>query len=184
MIVACGGVYFWGASWLKSNVTDNPVEIQKINSEICTIKVPDGFTPSFGLRANIPFMPKTLGKMVAYTDGAATPGVLFMIEVGEFGDANAQEQLQEQFAKQAQQKNGQQGTEKLTDVVTSTVERKINKAPAEFHISEGMGERSHKKKIRVNGTFRGRSGPAVITFEAFEEKVSKEKVEEMIDSIE
>ena len=151
LIIICCGVGFYAYSWFKNNTTADVVEVQKISDEICTIKVPDGFKPSFAVRGNVPFFNKMLGKVAVYMDGTPpTPGVLVLIEVGDFGDQNIQEQIQKQLEDSAAQKSGQHGPEQLTNITTSTKKRKINNQDGEFLISEGTSEKTGKKKIRVN----------------------------------
>ena len=110
--------------------------------------------------------------------------------LGAFGEVlgqNFKDQLLEsmesgQFQQKSANKNDK--SEELKDVEKSHVERKIRGQKATFEISEGVGAKTNKRKIRVQGAFLGKSGPAILMIEAEEETLSVENVKELIDSIE
>ena len=55
---------------------------------------------------------------------------------------------------------------------------------AVFEITEGVGVQSNTPRIRVQGGFKGKTGPAIFILDAEEETLPLEKVQEMIESIE
>ncbi len=74
-------------------------------------------------------------------------------------------------------------SEELKDVKKSKLEPMIQGAKAVFDISEGTGVKSGKKKIRVQGAFKGKTGPAMFILDAEEETLPREKVDAMIESM-
>ena len=84
--------------------------------------------------------------------------------------------------KQSAEKNDQH--EDLKDAKTTKLEPTIQGEKAVFNISEGIGVQSGKQKIRVRGEFKGKTGPTVLMLDAEEKTLPREKVEEMIKSME
>ena len=185
LAMCCGGV-FYVRSYIASAITQKPAEVKAISDEIISMNVPEVLQPEAGGRFRAPIVDKPLGQGAFYAD-KNHKCVLVLGSFGEmFGPQLKDQILQALESGQApnQAANKNQNREELKDVKTTKRERTILGQKAVFDISEGTGVQSGKKKIRVQGAFQGKTGPAVLILEAEEDTLSREKVDEMIKSIE
>ncbi len=86
--LCCGGFYY-----LKSSVTDQPAEAQKISDEIASLRVPAPLEPVGGGRLKIPFVGKLVAEGTLYSDKKGS--VLLLGSFGEALDQNSRDQLME-----------------------------------------------------------------------------------------
>lgn len=180
--LCCGGFYY-----MKSSVTDQPAEVQKISDEIASLRVPAPLEPIGGGRLRIPLSGTLVAEAAAYSDKEHK----CVLILGSFGEALG-EKFKDQLLEGIESGKFQQKTdadkddknEELKEVKKSRVERTIRDQKANFDISEGIGVKTSKRKIRVQGAFLGKTGPAILMIEAEEETLSTEKVKELINSIE
>ncbi len=184
IVVCCGGGYFVFDSFKKSS-TQQPAEVRAISDEIAPMNVPAPLEPKGGGRYKLPIF-GPLGEGAIY----AAPDKKAVLIVASFSDAFGP-QFKDQMMKNLEAAPNQQRpanendelNEELKDVKTTTVERTIRGEKAEFHISEGIGVRHGKKKIKVNGAFQGKTGPALLVIMADEETLSRKEVDDIIQSI-
>jgi len=182
--LCCGGIFyiFYG----MSSVTNQPAEVRQIGDEIASFRVPAPLEPVGGARLKIPLTDTLIYEGAVYADKDRRD-LLTLVSFGAvFG-----EQFEDQFLKsfqsgQAQQKSAGKGgqSEELKDVKKTRRERTIQGEKAVFDISEGVGTQSGKQKIRAQGAFKGKAGPTMFFLDADKESLSREKVDELIDSIE
>ena len=181
--ICCGGFFY-----VKSSFTDQPAEAQEICDEIATLRLPELLDPVGGGRLNIPLVGTLIAEGAVYSD-KEHKNVLI---VGSFGEAlgqGFQDQLLEsldsgQFQQKIADKDKNDKREKLRDEKTSRMERTIRDRKAVFEITEGVGVTSNQQKIRVQGHFQGKTGPAILIIEAEEETLPKEDIQKIIESIE
>jgi hypothetical protein len=182
--MCCGGVLYL-RSYIASAVSQQPAEVQAISDEIVTIHAAP-LEPVAGGRFRIPFVDKTLGQGVVYADKNHKS----ILVLGSFGEVFGK-QFQDQFLEGLEKGQFQNGPanknknqEELKDIKKTQRERMIHGEKAVFEIKEGVGVQSNKKKIRVQGAFEGKTGPAIFILDAEEESLPLDKVEKIIDSIE
>ena len=181
--LCCGGFYY-----LKSSFVARPAEVQQISDEIASLRVPPPLEPVGGGRIKVPFVGTLVGEAAIYSDKGHTS----MLILGSFGNAFG-EKFKDDFLKnmesgQFQPKAGenrpnQDKAEELKDIKKTRLEPMIGDQKAGFEITQGVGVKSNKRKIRVQGGFLGKSGPAMLIIDAEEQTLSAEKVKEIIESI-
>jgi hypothetical protein len=183
--LCCGGV-FYAQSYIKNSVTDKQEEVEKISNEIITMSVPKPLEPVGGGRFKIPLVGTLVGQGCIYADKNKTSTLL----VGSFGDVFGPD-FKDQFVKglesgadQKKPANKTDKSEELTDVKKSKIEKTIGGQKAVFEITQGVGAESKKKKIRVQGAFQGKTGPALLIIDAEEATLSREAVDGIINSME
>ena len=183
--ICCGGI-FYAKSYIASAITQKPAEVQTISDEIISIRVPAPLEPVGGGRFQVPIVGKAFGQGALYAD-KNHKCMLVLASFGEmFGPQFKDQILQALESGQSQKQPGEknENAEELKDVKTLKYERTIQGEKAVFDIIEGTGVQSGKQKIRVQGAFNGKTGPAVFILDAEEETLSKKEVETMIDSME
>lgn len=185
MVALCCGGFFYMKSYIASSISQQPAEVQKISDEIISIQIPPPLEPLAGGRFQVPFVGKTLGQGAFYSD-KQHKGFLILASFGEaFGPQFKDSFLQGlQSGQYKNQSANNDKSEALKDVKKTHFERPIQGEKAVFEITEGTGEQSNKKKIRVQGAFKGKTGPGIFVLDAEEETLSRDKVEKMIDSME
>jgi hypothetical protein len=181
--LCCGGVYY-----LKSSFTKDSREAQTISEDITSIRVPALLEPVAAGRVRVPLAGTLVAQGVIYSD-SDHKSVLILGEFGEALGEKFKDQLlkrleSEQFQREQVATDERDRREELKDQKSSRLERTIRNEKANFEIVEGVGVKSNKHKIRVQGAFLGKSGPAILIIEAYADTLSKEKVEEIIKSIE
>ena len=185
IVMCCGGVFYM-KNYIASSTSQQPAEVQKISEEIISIQVPPPLEPVGGGRFQVPIFGKSLGQGAIYTD-KNHKCMLVLASIGDaFGPQFKDQILQglESGATQNQPAGKNENQEQLKDTKTSKLERTILGEKAVFEITEGTGVQSGKQKIRVQGGFKGKTGPAIFILDAEEETLSRKKVEEMINSME
>jgi hypothetical protein len=133
----------------------------------------------------VPFSGTYLGEGVVY----ATPDKKTILVLASFSDSFGP-QFKESLMKgleagpgENKPANNDDAREELKDVKKSEVERTIGGQKAIFHISEGVGIKTGVKKIQVQGEFQGKPGPTLLIIAAEEATLSREQVDEIIQSI-
>ncbi len=118
--------------------------------------------------------------------GAKPKAVLIVASFSDaFGPQFKQQLMQglESGSNQQKPSDNDDLNEELKNTKDSTVERTIRGETAKFHVSEGTGVKSGKKKIKVNGAFQGKTGPALLLIMADEATLSAKQVDDIIQSI-
>ena len=173
IVVCCGGGYLL----LRNSVATNAAGVDGIKDEITTMQVPQPLQPVFAARI------KQVGEEVIY----AAPDQKAIVRLTSFSDTFST-QYREMVrwmleSVQNQPVPAENGGEELKDLQESIIERTIRGEKVQFHIYEGVGVKSGTRKIRVDGEFKGKSGPTVLTIRAEEATLSREKVDAIIQSI-
>ncbi len=192
LLITCGGLAYYLQSWLKSSATESPAEVQGIGDEIISMQVPAQFVPVGGGRFKL--FGKELGQGAIYADKIHKQdnGYHSTLIIASFSDSFGP-QFKDQLLKgleagqsqsQTRPDDKENRTEALKDEKTSEITRTIGGQDAKFKITEGVGTRSGKAKIRVQGVFQGKTGSAVLILDADKETLSKDDVEKMIKSME
>jgi hypothetical protein len=188
LIALCCGAGFYAQNYFKKSVTDKPDEVRKISEEIISMRVPDSLEPVGGGRFKVPLSGTFLGQGAVYADKDKTS----MLLIGSFGDIfgpGFKDQLMQSLEngpgqkKPANQDDKSDRAEELKDVVKSSINAEIGGEKAVFEMTQGVGVKSNKKKIRVQGAFRGRTGPALLIIDAEEATLSREAAEGIIRSM-
>ena len=178
--LCCGGIYY-----MKSSVSTQPKDVRTITDEIVAIEIPPTLEPAGGGRFQVPLLGKSLGQGAAYADKNKTSLLIVGSFGGVFGEKFKQQFIEAmqsgQFEQQRADKNDKR--EELKDVKKSRVDRTINGEKAIFDIEQGVGVKSHKAKIRVQGFFEGKTGPAILVIETDADALPEERVMGIIDSM-
>jgi hypothetical protein len=193
LAVCCGGGYYFVQS-IKNSTTQQPVEVQAISDEITSMRIPNPpLAPTAGGRYKLPFI-GPLGEGAIFSSSALgnagknKPSAILI--VGSFSDAfgpQFKQQLMQGLESGSHPQNANENddlNEDLKNPKESIVDLTIRGEAARFHITEGTGVRSGKKKIKVNGTFQGKNGPAILIIMADQATLSREQVDDIIKSIE
>jgi hypothetical protein len=173
---------------IKNSTTQQQGEVQAISDEIASIRIPQPpLEPKAGGRFKFPIV-GPVGEGAIFTAGSG-PKPNAVLIVASFSDAfgpQFKQQLMQGLESSSNQQKASENddlNEELKDTKDSTVDRTIRGQTAKFHISEGTGVKSGKKKIKVNGAFQGKTGPALLMIMADEQTLSREKVDDVIQSI-
>lgn len=187
LVVCCGGFFYLG-SLVQHGMTQQPNEVREICDEVTSIDVPDPpLAPVGGARIKMPFTGNLIGEGAAFADKGRT-AFLFVGTFGSMFGVDFKDQLLQavengQFQNKPANAKENERAEELKDVKKSQVDRTIRGEKAVFQITEGVGVKSGKKKIRVQGAFQGKLGPSLLIIDADEETLSREKVDDVINSI-
>ncbi len=184
LAMCCGGIFYM-KSYVANSVTQQPGEVQKISDEIISINVPAPLEPVAGGRFPVPWVGTTFGQFALYSD-KNHKGVLVLASFGEALPPQYRDQLLQSMESgqfQSGPPDNNQSHEDLKDAKKTHRERTIQGAKAVFDITEGVGVQSNKKKIRVQGEFKGKTGPAMLILDVEEDAISLDQVQKMIDSM-
>jgi hypothetical protein len=187
LIGMCCGVVFYLRSYFASSVSQQPAEVRAISDEIISIRIPPPLEPAGGGRFKVPFSDTTLGEGAFYAD-KDRKGFLMLVAFGDAFGPQIKDTVIHDFESGQNRKqpggNEDDNNEELKDPKTTRLEPTIHGEKARFEITEGTGARTGKKKIRVQGAFLGKTGPAILVLNAEAETFSLEKIKEMIGSME
>jgi hypothetical protein len=186
MLVLCCGGGLYMRSYFIDSVSQQPAEVQAISDEIISIRVQPPLEPVGGGRFKVPFVGTSMGQGVVYAD-KGRKCILVLASIGDaFGPQLKEQLIQSLESGQSQKQSGNQDdhNEEIKDAKTTDLGPTIHAEKATFKITEGVGAKTGKKKIRVNGKFQGKTGPAVFLLNAEAETLSLEDVKKMIESME
>jgi hypothetical protein len=188
LALACCGGLFGLVYWLKNSFTNSPDAVKTATDEITSISIPAPLEPAAATSLHVPLSGKLVMVGAAYASKAATEEhktVLMLVEWGDFVNDQVQVTFRHGFEESlAEQGLKPEGMEKTRDVHEFEKRRTIREKPAKFLIREAVDAETGKKRIEVDGTFQGRTGLAVLVLRADEEELPKQKVLDMLDSIE
>jgi len=178
VLLCCGGI-ICSAWWASGMVSEDPVRIKEVTQGITDIDVPDGFEPKTCLDLKFPIF----GRIMIFSVYEQTEGNggLVLMGVGEALAQQNQEQIQQQLNQSLQQQGVEQ--ENLAIESSSVKEVEIRGEPAQFVIAKGSGTASGEQRIQVTGTFKGKSGPAMLILNVDADSMDEQKIDEMIESI-
>jgi len=186
LILVCGGTFYYVYTKFRDSLTYNAPEINKVTDEIVSTDIPDVLKPVGGGRFKMPFVDKTLGQRVVYSD-KNHKAILILASWDEGFSPQAGEQILQTLETLMQPQNdadkSSEQMEGLKEAKTTVLEREIHGAKAHFDITEGVGTQSNKPRIRAQGAFKGKSGPANLFLEADEDTLSRAQVEKTIKSM-
>jgi hypothetical protein len=188
IVSCCGGIFYVTKYYFPSHTSLEPTEVQKISDEIISLRAAP-LEPVAGGRYELPIGGKSIGQGVFYSD-KNHKAVLFLVAIGDlFGSQFSDQILQGlesgQFQGQAGAKRGNnENHEELKDVKKTRHEHTIQGDKVVFEIIEGVGEKSNKRKVHVQGGFKGKTGPVLFVLDAEADALSLEQVEGIIDSME
>jgi hypothetical protein len=181
LIVLCGGAVYFGYQSLNKSISRQPAAIQAVQEEIASLQVPPQLKPVAGGHVNI--LGTDLGEGVVYS---AADGKCAMIVARPAGNQVPQNLLVLSLIwaeKQQHPTANMDLMEDLREVKTNSMARTIGGQEATFEISQGVGVKSGKKKIQVQGTFQGKSGSTLLIISAEEDTLSRKQIDEIIKSI-
>jgi hypothetical protein len=180
IILACGGIIFYASK----HMTQQPGDVRTITDEITSMRVPTPLEPVGGGSVNLSAI-GLVGEGAVYVD-KDHKNSLVVISCRDFFGVS----IKDQFVKMLesgqikQTNNGpDEREEELKDVKKTPKELTIRGQKAVFEITEGVGVKSGKKKIRVQGAFEGKLGAAMLMMDVEEATISREQVDEVIQSI-
>jgi hypothetical protein len=172
--VCCGGIYY-----LMSSFKQQPAEVTAMTEGIISINAAP-LEPELGLRLKNPLTGTYYGESAIYADTSHKATMILVSCDPQYTEFFIQ--FIRSKAAQNQPPSGEEN-EELKNKKTTELEPAIQGEKAHFEIDEGVGVQSGKKKIRVQGEFKGKSGPAFFTLNAEADLLSLEKVKEMIKSM-
>ncbi len=189
LAICCGGGYYF-VQTLKNSTTQQPGEVQAISDEIVSMRIPQPpLEAKAGGRYKLPFVGPVGEGAVFIADGGNSSKPKAVLIVASFSDAfgpQFKQQLMQGLESGSNQQKPSENddlNEELKNSEDSTVKRTIRGEEVKFHISQGIGVKSGKKKIKVNGAFQGKTGPALLMIMADEATLSRKQVEDIIQSI-
>jgi hypothetical protein len=190
ILLCCGGGFLLKGYFQRSAVKD-PAEVEAVTAKIAAIEIPPPLKPAGGMSLEIPFIKKTLMLFAMYgdkpegkADSPAQDSTLVLFALGDAFRGQNQEQMrrsiQEALDKQGMQK---QEVEQLRNEQHSEKQVTIRGQKATFTITKGIGSKSKKPRMQVQGTFEGAAGPVLLLADVDTEQIGADKVLKMLDSI-
>lgn len=172
VLICCGGIVWLGNQFANS-VTEDPVEIAKIQDEITAIGIPEDLPPAFGMSFSLGVMNM---QMAGYGEDEGND-VLLLMQMQVQGQSD--EEMRSQFRQQAQQHGGDDVRIMETDTRTFT----INGVECDFTFAKGVAEESDEPIRQVSGVFPGRNGTAFLFYMVPEEEWDEERAVDIIQSL-
>ena len=187
LLLCCGGLVgtgFFVTQWAEESFSDDPAVVVQTTAEITDVEIPQGFEPAVSVDMKIPFSDQRFMTMVMYGQEDEDQGMLVLAQFNEelFDEAN-REQMAEQVMRSIEEQGQFQENITLDEEGTEEIRRTIREQPAEFVIARGKDEESDVEFWYVTGTFEGKGGPVFIIFVAPTDKVSREEIMQLIESI-
>jgi hypothetical protein len=180
MLLCCGVLGVGGFAlyrFARSTVSEDPARIREITAEIVTIEIPAKLTPKLAVDVPMPFTGVRMMRGVVYT-GAADKSVLMLGDVNDQFEGDVQTQLEE--AMEGRDRRDRDGFDVLESEPFDTT---IHGEPARFTVARVKRRRSKEEAWRVEGSFRGGGGPAIILLDAASKDFSKDEVMQMLQSM-
>ncbi len=174
-------IAYYGHKYMSQSVSNDPVRIVAVSDELARIDVPDGLAPQVSLDMRVPFTDDRFMVWVVYADQQSDSSLVLMAMGAQYAGGNPA-----QWRQSAEGSMRQQGMHQ-EDVVVETSSQKqvtIHGESATFTIAEGVGRDSQSRRIEVSGAFQGKDGPVMLLANLDAEKFPRERVVEMLESIE
>jgi hypothetical protein len=178
-LLLCCGIVGYFVYYVKSSLVEDPAEVAAMTDEITQIDIPQPLRPTGGGKFKIPFTSKVIATAVFYAD-QPSGSMLMLMAMGDAFDENGRAQIEQSFRQQSGQK--QEG-EQLIVTDTQRKELTIRGEPAAFTITSGVGEKSRTPRMRVQGTFRGKTGPVMLVSDMDANTFGQEGVAKLLESI-
>jgi hypothetical protein len=181
LVLCCGGGIWWVAS-LKNAMTEDPAKVRIALGDITQIDVPPPLEPQVAFNLKFPVIGEFM-RFVVFAD-AKQDSTLVLFALGEALKSQNQAEMRRQIEQQMQQQGiGNQEQEELKNRLEGHKEVLVRGEKAMFTIIRGTGARSNVRRIQVQGTFLGKTGPVVLLLDADADKLPEEKVIGMLESI-
>lgn len=178
----CCGAFFGAKHYFTALSTTDPAQVESIAEGMTTIEVPPPLEPVGGGKYNVPFSSTLLGQGAVFGEKEHDT-ILVLLSVGDAFPQETQDQIRQGLENSFTQQNGKQEREQLKDRKETRKEKTIRGEKAVFTIVTGVGMKSGKHRIEVQGSFQGKTGPVILILNADTDRLSEEKVNGMIDSI-
>ncbi|HYW81046.1 MAG TPA: hypothetical protein VE890_15805 [Thermoguttaceae bacterium] len=181
MVICCCGLGYM-FYYAKGMVSEDPTVIASTSAEITEIDVPAEMEPQMAMNIKVPITGQEVMKAAVYVD-PNNQGTLILGGVGQGIDQKNHADMQQQFTQALRQQGVKSGDQNIELEEIRTIERTIRGQPATFVINRGTDPESDKELFQVNGTFQGKSGPAIFLLIVDPEAYDEDRVVEIIESI-
>ena len=185
LLVCCGGFVgmgWWVQSYAEKMFSEDPEIIAQTTDDITDVEIPESFEPSGAIDLDIPFADESFMSMSFYEDQDGD-GSLVIAQFSEAWTENSEgvdiaDQVRDSLEEQGE------GTQEMTIEESDEVELTIRGEPATFVIERGTGNDSDEAMWRVSGTFKGKGGVAFLLLQAKTENLTREQIDELLESLE
>lgn len=179
-VLVCCGVGAWLGNRIKtgSTMATTPAEVDAVSQQVADMDMLPDFTGKTGISMNMLFMEMR----VCDYQHIQGKGKLQLMEIKlniNAEDPQQQRQLEAELNKQ--RKNA--GFKTLQVVATETREIEIRGQTATFTITAGKDVSSNTEYHQVEGSFRGKNGPAKLMIEVEDEIWDEEAVSALLESL-
>ena len=180
--VAVIAFFFLANRYMANAFSEDPEVIARMTDDITHIEIPNGFEPTAGLNLDIPFTGESFMSMSIYSnredDGA--------LVIAQFSEAWSEDGNADKMAAQVRDSLAEQdeSTQDMTIEESEEVELTIRDESAIFLIERGTGNDTGEEMWRVTGTCEGKGGLAFLLLQAKAENLTREQIDEMLESLE
>lgn len=183
LLVVCCGILGVGAYSVPKMASMDPVRVKEVREQIAEVQIPEEFTPAQSFDLTIPVLDQKMLTWSVY-EGRDDSGVLVLAEFGRSMAATVDDAIRELENSLAQQGTAPKELE-INEDETDKQEFVIRDQPSEFIFAKGKEKDSDDDREYwfVTGTFPGREGKAVLLLIVDAEKLSREQIVELIQSI-
>ncbi len=185
LLVCCGGFVgmgWWAQGYMENAFSEDPEIIAQTTDDITDVEIPEQFEPAGSIDIDIPFVEESLMSMSFY-EGQEEGDALVIAQFGEAWSENSDgvdiaDQVRDSLEEQGE------GAQDMTIEESDDVELTIRGEPATFVIERGTGNDSGEEMWRVSGTFKGKGGVAFLLLQAKTENLTREQIDELLESLE
>jgi hypothetical protein len=185
LLVCCGGFVgmgWWVQSYAEKMFSEDPEIIAETTDDITDVEIPEQFAPAGAIDIDIPFVEETFMSMSFYK-GQEEGDALVIAQFGEAWTENSEgldiaDQVRDSLEEQGE------GTQEMTIEKSDEVELTIRGEPATFVIERGTGNDSDEEMWRVSGAFKGKGGAAFLLLQAKTDNLTREQIDELLESLE
>ncbi|OYW24519.1 MAG: hypothetical protein B7Z55_01940 [Planctomycetales bacterium 12-60-4] len=175
-VLLCCGVGGFMMYRMAPKVVNQPADVAAMAQEISDIDIPETFVGKAGINMNLGFMSMKMC-MFEHTEGQGVLQLMEMqVKIGDPKDGEAQ--LRQQMRQQ-----GNAEIRGLNIEKSETREYEIRGEKASFTFAEGKDIDNGTPYREVKGSFRGKTGVAVLQLQLQEEAWDEEEIEQLVESI-
>jgi hypothetical protein len=175
-VLCCG--FFGAVGWWSSKAMINdPAKVAAKTAEIATIDIPAPLQPVMAMDMNVPFVGQMM-VMVVYN--GPNNSMLMLTAAGEGMDEASRAEMQRGMAEGMKQQNVKQ--QEMIVAESDSKKVTIGGEEVEFTIEQGEAPNG-TSRIRAVGTFPGSIGPVTLLLDVDANAVTREQVDDMLDSI-
>ncbi len=180
VVLCCGGFGLIG--WYAANsVSEDPDQVASVTRKIAQIDVPEGLEPTASCDFQIPFTDGTAMIWVVYVDQQTGSILTLGALTGMFAAADQDDMRQQIEASMDQGRLPRY--EGIRDWEHYEKEVEVRGQQVSFSFAVGTDEDSGVKRIQVDGTFQGESGPVMFSFDGDAEKYDEQTIIKTLESI-